>query len=84
VRQVTTFGVADDRLGECLVAGFVVEGAVTAGDLMTYAKDNLAAYKVPSDIFVQSKSFELNAMGKIEKHKVRAAYLAQKEKEQAA
>jgi len=51
---------------------------------MIYAKDNLAAYKVPTDIIVQKDSFELNAMGKIKKHKVRAAYLAGKEKEQAA
>jgi len=51
---------------------------------MDYAKDNLAAYKVPTAIIVQKNSFELNAMGKIEKHKVRAAYLARKRKEQAA
>ena len=84
VRQVTTFGVPDDRLGERLVAGFVVEGQVTADDLMDYAKDNLATYKVPTDIIVQATSFVLNAMGKIEKHKVRAAYIEQKQKEQAA
>jgi len=84
VRQVTTFGVPDDRLGERLVAGFVVDGQITSEDLMVYAKDNIAAYKVPTDIIVQKDSFELNAMGKIEKHKVRAAYLARKEKEQAA
>lgn len=84
VRQVTTFGIQDDRLGERLVAGFVVEGDISADDLMDYARNNLADYKLPTDIMVQSESFELNAMGKIEKHKVRAAYLARKEKEQAA
>jgi len=84
VRQVTTFGVPDDRLGERLVAGFVVEGEVTANELMDYAKDNIAAYKVPTDIIVQTTSFELNAMGKIGKHKIRAAYLGRKQKEQAA
>ena len=84
VRQVTTFGVPDDRLGERLVAGFVIDGQVTPDELMAYAKDNLAAYKVPTDIILQANSFELNAMGKVEKHKVRAAYLARKEKEQAA
>jgi len=44
VRQVTTFGVPDDRLGERLVAGFVVDGRIASEDLMDYAKDNLAAY----------------------------------------
>jgi len=84
VRQATAFGVPDDRLGERLIAGFVIEGQLSSDDLMDYAKDNLAAYKVPTDIIVQESSFDLNAMGKIEKHKVRAAYLARKEKEQAA
>ena len=84
VRQVTTFGVADDRLGERLVAGFVIDGQVTPDEMMAYARDNLAAYKLPTDIILQANSFELNAMGKVEKHKVRAAYLARKEKEQAA
>jgi acyl-CoA synthetase (AMP-forming)/AMP-acid ligase II len=84
VRQVTTFGVADDRLGERLVAGFVIDGQVTADELMDFAKENLAAYKVPTDILLQADSFELNAMGKIEKHKVRVSYLARKKKEQAA
>jgi len=84
VRQVTTFGVPDDRLGERLIAGFVVQGEITADDLMDYAKENIAAYKVPTDIMIQTDSFALNAMGKIEKHKIRAAYLVRKEKEQAA
>jgi len=84
VRQVTTFGVPDDRLGERLVAGFVVDGPLSSNELMDYANENLAAYKIPTDIIVQSASFELNAMGKIEKHKVRAAYLARKDKERAA
>ncbi len=74
VRQVVTFGVPDDRLGERLVASFVVDGQVSASDLMAYAKENLAAYKVPTDITVQTSLFELNAMGKVEKHKVRETY----------
>ena len=49
-----------------------------------FAIDKLAAYKVPSDFVLQTTPYELNAMGKIEKHKVRAAYLEQKQKEQAA
>ena len=61
-----------------------VKEGVSAEDILSFAKDNLAAYKVPADITVQSEPFELNALGKIEKHKMRAAYLARKEKEQAA
>ena len=84
ILAIGTFGISDDRLGERLVACARVKEGVSAEDILSFAKDNLAAYKVPADITVQSEPFELNALGKIEKHKMRAAYLARKEKEQAA
>lgn len=74
VLQVTTFGVPDDRLGERLVASVLLNDM--SADLLAFAKDNLADYKVPTDITVTEKPFLLNAMGKIEKQAVREAYLA--------
>jgi len=75
VRQVVAFGVPDDRLGERLVASVVVANDnLTAADIDAFAKANIAAYKCPTDITVQVEPFELNAMGKAEKHKVRTAY----------
>ena len=77
VLAVTTFGVPDDRLGERLVAALVLKNdETTSADLTAFAKANMGAYKVPTEFVISKTSFELNAMGKIEKHKVRAAYLA--------
>ena len=84
ILAIGTFGVSDDRLGERLVACVRVKEGTSADDILAFAKDNLAAYKVPTDITVQSEPFELNALGKIQKFKMRADYLARKEKEQAA
>ncbi len=77
VFQVCTFGVPDDRLGERLIACYVAaEGDVEPEALEGFAKDTLAAYRVPK-MFVQSKTpFALNAMGKIEKRAVRESFLA--------
>jgi acyl-CoA synthetase (AMP-forming)/AMP-acid ligase II len=82
ILAIGTFGVSDDRLGERLVACLQVKEGISTEDILTFAKDNLADYKVPTDITVQSDPFELNALGKIQKFKLRAAYLARKEKEQ--
>ena len=75
ILAVGTFGVADERLGERLIASARVKDGVCAADILAFAKDNLADYQVPSDITVQTQPFELNAMGKIVKQKIRAAYL---------
>lgn len=84
ILAIGTFGVPDDRLGERLVASARVKEGTSAEDLLAFAKDNLAAYKVPTEITVQSEPFELNAMGKIQKHIIREAYLTRKKREQAA
>jgi acyl-CoA synthetase (AMP-forming)/AMP-acid ligase II len=84
VLALKAFGVEDERLGERLAVVAQVKAGISADDIMAFAEQNLGAYKVPTDIVVQTESFELNAMGKIEKHKVRMDYLAQKKKEQAA
>ena len=84
ILAIGTFGIPDDRLGERLIASVQVRDWVTADDIMAFAIENLATYKVPTDITIQTDPFELNAMGKIQKHKIREAYLARKKKEQAA
>ena len=80
ILAVGTFGVSDDRLGERLIASARVKDGVGAADILAFAKDNLADYQIPSDITVQTKPFELNAMGKIVKQKIRTAYLNSLEK----
>lgn len=75
IKEVITFGVPDDRLGEKLIASLSLTKDLSIDELEAFARSNLADYKVPKS-FIINDEFEHNAMGKIEKHKVRAAYLA--------
>lgn len=75
IKQVVSFGVADHRMGERLVA--CVETArsdLTGDEVIEFATQHLAAYKVPSDVLVIDQPLERNAMGKVEKHKLRRKY----------
>lgn len=76
--QAVTFGLPDDRLGERLVA--VVETAnddLSADDVLRFAQENLAAYKVPVAVVMRHEPFERNAMGKVVKQKLREDYADQ-------
>lgn len=76
--QISTFGVPDDRLGECLVACVVVHDKTSIEDVIAFAKANLATYKIPTDFTIQTEPFALNAMGKVEKQQLRSSYLAKR------
>lgn len=76
VETITTFGVPDERMGERLVAVVFLNDVSTGTDsLEAFAKTQLAAYKVPTEFVIRSEHFEMNAMGKVEKRKVREDYL---------
>ena len=76
IQQVVSFGVEDDRLGERLVVCVHAHSkTLTKQDINDFAKQHLADYKQPSDVIIASQPFEINAMGKIEKHKIRDIYL---------
>lgn len=75
VLAAASFGVPDDRLGERLVLSLQVKEGTTEEVILNFAKQNLADYAVPTDIVLRTGSFELSAMGKIEKFKLRQAYL---------
>lgn len=76
VLQVCTFGVPDDRLGEKLIACFVpTDKSLTSKEMESFAKEGLAPYRVPKHFVCIDTPFALNAMSKIEKSKVREAYL---------
>lgn len=76
VNQVISFGVPDDRLGEKLIAVIVNEdGMLDLDDITQFAHKNLPKYKWPAEIILQRERLALNAMGKIEKAKVRQTYL---------
>lgn len=74
VAQTAVVGASDDHFGEVGVA-FVIPlpgASLTSGDVIAFAKEHLANYKVPRRV-VFVDAFPLNATGKILKHELRAA-----------
>jgi acyl-CoA synthetase (AMP-forming)/AMP-acid ligase II len=69
VAQVAVIGVPDERLGEVGMA-FVV-GAVDVDDLLAWAKNEMANYKVPRRVEIVD-ALPMNAMGKVVKDELRA------------
>jgi fatty-acyl-CoA synthase len=72
VSQVSVVGVADERLGEIVVAVIVRSSqtpTVLADDLYRYCKPRLAAHKIPAKWFFVSE-FPLTPSGKIQKFKL--------------
>jgi acyl-CoA synthetase (AMP-forming)/AMP-acid ligase II len=71
--QVAVIGIPDDRMGEVGMA-FVVPrpgAAVDPDELVAWAKDQMANYKVPRRIEVVD-ALPLNASGKVLKFELRA------------
>lgn len=78
ITQAVAFGVPDLRLGEKLIICLVTsDESVSKTDMDQFARDHLSRYKRPHDIVLYPMALPLNAMGKVDKHQVRAAYLAQ-------
>jgi acyl-CoA synthetase (AMP-forming)/AMP-acid ligase II len=66
VRESAVFGVADDRLGERVVALVAADDGVSAAELTAFTREQLAAYKVPSE-FRFAMALPRNAMLKIDR-----------------
>jgi long-chain acyl-CoA synthetase len=76
IREVVTFGVPDDRMGEKLIACVYSDDTdLTRDALHAFATSCMAAYKIPCDFVIQHEPFSHNAMGKVEKHKLRRNYM---------
>jgi acyl-CoA synthetase (AMP-forming)/AMP-acid ligase II len=72
VGQVAVVGAPDERLGEVGVA-FVVprpDQAIDPADLVAWARDRMANYKVPRRVVVVD-SLPMNASGKVLKYELR-------------
>ena len=78
VSDVAVFGLPDARLGEEVAAAVNVKPgfALTTADLQTFLSAKLAAFKVPSTIFVRTAELPRNATGKVLKKDLRAEYSA--------
>ncbi len=73
VAQVAVVGVADERLGEVGAAFVVLRSAVTAAELIAWARERIANYKVPREVrFVDA--LPLTASGKVNKIELRGRY----------
>jgi fatty-acyl-CoA synthase len=74
VREVTVFGVPDERWGQVLRAVVVLhDGAELPADVLrSRVKENLAGFKVPRDVaFIDE--LPRNATGKVLKRELRPA-----------
>jgi acyl-CoA synthetase (AMP-forming)/AMP-acid ligase II len=76
--EVAVFGVPDVRLGERTVAAVRPRGGLVLGaeEIRSAVGRALADYKVPSEVVFPSGPFPRTATGKVEKAKLRAAFLA--------
>ena len=74
IKEIAAFGVHDDRLGEKLIVALTLNMPTETEQLDAYAREKLADYKVPH-AFIIADEFNYTATGKIEKHKLRKAFL---------
>jgi acyl-CoA synthetase (AMP-forming)/AMP-acid ligase II len=73
VAECAAFGIADERLGELLVA-IVVATDVTADAIKAEVGEKLARYKAPGHILFVDEPLPRNAVGKVDKIKLRAMW----------
>lgn len=76
VREATTFGVIDDRLGEKLVAVIVTRDgrSIEEAETQEWVAARLAAYKVPRHVWNSDTPLPRNDMDKIDKIAIRKRY----------
>ncbi|MGB8405667.1 MAG: long-chain-fatty-acid--CoA ligase [Mycobacterium sp.] len=73
VAEVAVFGIPDEKWGEAVKAVVSLEGEVSESDLITWAREHLAAYKCPKTVdFVEA--LPRNPTGKIMKKDLRQPY----------
>lgn len=74
VRECAVFAVPDDRLGEVPGVAIVLKDDkhVTAAELITHAREKIAAFKVPELIWFLDDELPRNANGKFLKRELRA------------
>ena len=75
IQESAVVGIADPDFGEAVVAVVVLNGTVptTPDSIRLAAREQLAGFKVPKRVFVVD-SLPRNAMGKVEKARLRATY----------
>jgi acyl-CoA synthetase (AMP-forming)/AMP-acid ligase II len=79
VEEVAVFGLPDERLGEIVAAALVLRGGASleAEELRAFLADHLAAFKIPSHIWLREEKLPRIASGKIFKRQLKADYAAE-------
>ena len=68
------FGVSHSDLGEAVIAAIILQGSgVTEEEVLTVLKKKLSAFKIPKK-FMYLEELPRNAMGKVEKNRLRKEY----------
>ena len=75
VTECAAFGIPDERLGELLVTVVVARG-LTEAQIKDEVGNRLARYKAPGRVALLSEALPRNAVGKIDKRKLREAWPA--------
>lgn len=81
ISELAAFGVPDERLGESLVVTVVSSAPpdLVREAVQHRAEQALPLYRRPRAIHIQTEPLPRNAMDKVEKHRVREAFLARLE-----
>ena len=77
VVEAAVFGVPDERLGEAVAAGILLQPGSTLDQagLHRFLSTTLAAYKIPSQMWFLDEAIPRNANGKLVKRELRAKLL---------
>jgi long-chain acyl-CoA synthetase len=73
ITECAAFGIPDERLGELLVAVVVAEG-LSEAEIVHEVGEKLARYKAPGHVAFSTEPLPRNAVGKIDKRKLRAMW----------
>jgi long-chain acyl-CoA synthetase len=73
ITECAAFGIPDERLGELLVAVVVAEG-LTEASIIHNVGEKLARYKAPGRVAFSPDPLPRNAVGKIDKIALKAAW----------
>ncbi len=76
VRDAVCFGVSDEKYGELVGAAVTLQDAAGPKELISYCREHLAAYKVPSAIHVLDQ-IPRTATGKVQRRMVAAVVAEQ-------
>jgi acyl-CoA synthetase (AMP-forming)/AMP-acid ligase II len=73
VKEAVAFAMPDEKYGEAVAAALVLHDGVAVEDVLTYARDRLAPFKVPTTVHVVDE-IPKTATGKVQRRVVAAAF----------